>query len=596
MAMASTKMTSNEKLKILLDLAKRGYKIFPCKGLRFPGEEKQPLTKNGVKDATTNTRQIRAWHKAFPHAWWGMSTEHFTVIDQDIKKDKNGIEETKTLEYNWGKLPKTRIHRTPSGGRHIFLQPIPGMGNSTDKIALGVDIRGEGGYVCIPPSEGYTVEVNVAYEKVAKSPKAWTAGLKEKQKKKVTDIHTKEPYQRGQATVPEGQRDDYLTSIAGSMHNIVGLPEEAIELALTYIRDNVCEKSDDPRDDVTDSKIHGLAFREAFLNPEQYEVQAEAGEFDIKPKHLNGLYRRKFKPIMWLVEGMIPEGLGVTGARPKMGKSRFWWSIAYAIATGTPALGKYNVTQGKVLYIAIDEHSERLLRDRCKIMQFKGTDNLLYEVRDVPRIDENFIGYLKQYKQMIPELVLVVVDTMAHIKPEKKAHQNDYDFETRVWSGLQAFCHDNHMHVHLIHHLRKTQSEEHVLDLLGSTALAAKVDVVVTVRQDKKERGAILSVTGRETPGVTCDMILEPNTGVWQFASEARPGTRVASKGTLDVWEVLRDGPLSIAQVSEKLGKSVDTMRRKLHRMEESGEIKSLKQGRILLYYMGELDIGKVSQ
>lgn len=584
-----SKLTNNQKLEILLSYADNNIKIFPCKGLRYKGKEKQPLTENGFKDATIDKRRIKGWNNQWPHAWWAMPTDQFLVIDQDVKKDGNGIEETKALEDKWGKLPKTRIHRTPSGGRHIFLQSIEGMRNSVGKISPNIDIRAEGGYVCIPPSEGYTVEVAVAWENVAKSSGKWSTGIHEFQKKKVTDIHTGEPFdKRHQRLIPEGQRNAYLVSIAGSLHNVVGMTEEAIYEALKELRDNACAPSSAPENDVTDKELENMAYREAFLNSEAYEVLPEAGEFEIEPKHLNGLYTRRFQPLLWLVQGLIPEGLGITASRPKMGKSRLWWSIAYAVATGEKALGQFEVSQGKVLYIAIDESSERLIRDRCKTMGFKGTDNLFYEVRDIPRIDENFLGYLHQWKEIEPDLTLVIIDTMAHIKPEKKAHQDAYDFETKVWAGLQQFCHANHMHVNLIHHLRKTHTEEHVIDVLGSTAVTAKVDIVATIKQDKQERGAVLNLTGRETPTMALNLMMQSESGVWEYMGEDSTGkNRVSSQGTLDVWDVLRDGPLSVSQIAGELGKNVDTMRRKLVRMEKDGEVKSVKQGRINLYYMG---------
>lgn len=43
---------------------------------------------------------------------------------------------------------------TPSDGAHLFFK-ADGVTCSADKIALGVDTRGDGGYVIVPPSPGY---------------------------------------------------------------------------------------------------------------------------------------------------------------------------------------------------------------------------------------------------------------------------------------------------------------------------------------------------------------------------------------------------------------------------------------------------------
>src|SRR5262249_13771842 len=41
---------------------------------------------------------------------------------------------------------------TPSGGRHLYFRDPGNVRNSTDKLAVGVDVRGDGGYVVLPPS------------------------------------------------------------------------------------------------------------------------------------------------------------------------------------------------------------------------------------------------------------------------------------------------------------------------------------------------------------------------------------------------------------------------------------------------------------
>ncbi|MBA2714253.1 MAG: bifunctional DNA primase/polymerase, partial [Rubrobacteraceae bacterium] len=58
------------------------------------------------------------------------------------------------LEAEQGKLPATRTHSTGSGGMH-YLYCYPhgdNIRNSAGKLAPGIDVRGEGGYVVAPPS------------------------------------------------------------------------------------------------------------------------------------------------------------------------------------------------------------------------------------------------------------------------------------------------------------------------------------------------------------------------------------------------------------------------------------------------------------
>jgi len=49
-------------------------------------------------------------------------------------------------------LPLTRIVRTPSGGEHMYFLGGDGIRCSSDTLAVGIDIRGVGGYVVGPGS------------------------------------------------------------------------------------------------------------------------------------------------------------------------------------------------------------------------------------------------------------------------------------------------------------------------------------------------------------------------------------------------------------------------------------------------------------
>ena len=52
-------------------------------------------------------------------------------------------------------LPLTRIHRTGGGGRHYFFKhPGPGIEVTDPKIAPGIDIKADGGYVIWWPACG----------------------------------------------------------------------------------------------------------------------------------------------------------------------------------------------------------------------------------------------------------------------------------------------------------------------------------------------------------------------------------------------------------------------------------------------------------
>lgn len=126
-----------------------GWPVFPCR----PGL-KRPATEHGLKEATTDTEQIEDWWQRWPNANVAAATGHeFDVIDID----PDGISWWHGMLLRGeqaGESPLPDIHGKAStpriGGMHLYVEPS-GKGNLAG-FANGVDYRGLGGYVLVPPS------------------------------------------------------------------------------------------------------------------------------------------------------------------------------------------------------------------------------------------------------------------------------------------------------------------------------------------------------------------------------------------------------------------------------------------------------------
>jgi hypothetical protein len=145
----------NELFDAARALAEKGKPVFPCRSLY-----KEPLTRRGFKDATTDPQVIQKWWHQYPNANVAIATGAISGLvaldlDNDPEKGKNGADVLAKLVKKHGPLPKTRSVRTPRGGLHYYFRH-PGSSVripcSTDKLGKGLDVRGDGGYVLVPPS------------------------------------------------------------------------------------------------------------------------------------------------------------------------------------------------------------------------------------------------------------------------------------------------------------------------------------------------------------------------------------------------------------------------------------------------------------
>jgi len=135
-------------LEAALDYAKLGWHILP-----IVAGQKIPASSHGVKDATTDPVQIRAWWSRWPDANVAVAcgkASGIYVIDVDISDSVNGYESLKELPP----LPETIRQDTPRGGFHAFycVRESDPPCNRND-FRTGVDIRGDGYYVLLPPSK-----------------------------------------------------------------------------------------------------------------------------------------------------------------------------------------------------------------------------------------------------------------------------------------------------------------------------------------------------------------------------------------------------------------------------------------------------------
>jgi hypothetical protein len=135
------------RLEQALDLAARGFWIFPC----IEGDKK-PAISDWPNRATRDPAQLEKWW-AFNDHNIGIATEKFgddralVVVDVDVKGEKDGNAELFRLELEGHELPATLEQSTPSGGRHLVYVAAESCKQGVDVLGIGLDVRSRGGYI-----------------------------------------------------------------------------------------------------------------------------------------------------------------------------------------------------------------------------------------------------------------------------------------------------------------------------------------------------------------------------------------------------------------------------------------------------------------
>jgi hypothetical protein len=121
--------------------------VFPV----WPGEGKNPLTKNGFKNASTDEATIRAWWQRWPHAdiAWAVPPEKI-VVDLDEKNGFHGIRDFLRREGVHPRDMATPMGTTPSGGLHLIFDTGGERFKNIPIEGGAIDLKTAGGYVVLP--------------------------------------------------------------------------------------------------------------------------------------------------------------------------------------------------------------------------------------------------------------------------------------------------------------------------------------------------------------------------------------------------------------------------------------------------------------
>lgn len=232
------------------------------------------------------------------------------------------------------------------------------------------------------------------------------------------------------------------------------------------------------------------------------------------------LLEQDFPELSYIVDGIIPEGLTILAAAPKIGKSWLVLGIAVAVSTGRPVLGCVPTKAVPVLYLALEDGPRRLQ----KRLQTLGATSLNEDLQFMNEVPGGQLGAaIKTFMDRhAGENPLVILDTLGKIKPPAVTGETQYDRDYRVISQLKRFADaDPGSSIIVVHHTRKMDGADFLDAVSGTQGIAGAADTILLLKRSRHEQKAQLEVTSRDAAeGVY--ILEQAGTGNWVLAGGSR--------------------------------------------------------------------------
>lgn len=517
---------TDKLLETALFWAEQGVPVFPC------GADKAPLTKKGFMDAVTDPQAVAELFKFYGEAAhlvggrMGQEAGMF-AIDVDLYK---GPEVEAWLQdlIDKGLMVATRTHKTMRGGLHFLYE--------SDKYPNvypidGVEVRGEGAYIIMAGSPGYTV----IQEGLAQAPDALIAALLKKQRQ-----HANETVDDLKQKILKAENfHDSLARLA-ARYSASGWTAEKTQAALIEVlRASVAANPEHPRHDRWKFLIEnqGDEFgRITSTSHRKFNSRAASDDMAAEPDEIIRLKKVAdkagfFTPTSrdepekitkaedikgWPFEGVsynfadqhdllnqkfvlhpvvVESETGLVSGAPKAGKSAFMLDIGIHVALGIDVSPSLKVPEQRtVLYFALEGRRATQLRiqakrewlekEKIKIPDFtplfvieRGTP-LLEEMQRQQFVEQVLAAERYITEQGWPELGLIIVDTFTRTMPG--GDQNSVEDTSAVFDAINRLR-DRKLKaaVWFIHHLSRAGN------IRGSTNIEAEPDILCRVVKDE---------------------------------------------------------------------------------------------------------------
>ena len=183
----------------------------------------------------------------------------------------------------------------------------------------------------------------------------------------------------------------------------------------------------------------------------------------------------------------LVRGLTVARSSPQAGQAK---RKALAVASGTKSLGRFGCPRGDVLYLALEDTPRRMQSRLQKILRrTHGSAQGLFLEYVCPLLGQGLENHLRGWMPEHPETRLIVIDTLAKVRPPRGRHEESYAADYRVMASLKAIADECRTSLVVITHKRKQADADPLAEVSGTMGLTGAADAILVLKRERGRAG-----------------------------------------------------------------------------------------------------------
>jgi hypothetical protein len=286
-----------------------------------------------------------------------------------------------------------------------------------------------------------------------------------------------------------------------------------------------------------------------------------------------------FKVIEYVVPGLIPEGLTILAGKPKIGKSWLALDLALAVTGDRFLLGEIKPAQGAALYCALEDNQRRLWKRTRKIMDTAHVawPEGLTLTTQWRRLDEGGIKDIKDWASSVPKPRLVILDTLAGIRPERNNRDTLYDGDYKALRELHDWANEIGIAILVLHHTRKMEADDPIDTISGSLGLAGCADTSAILSRSTK--GTTLYIRGRDVEEQEHAIVFNAETCRWTILGDAAAVQQSYTRSQILMALDEATDLMTPSDISNAAQLSRNIVDQRLHHMVKNGDVIKVRRG-----------------